>query len=82
MGWCIALLKPPRECSYCPLEYGVAAMLCGLNKDRCAITEVAVPHGRLVDMSKALEVIAEEWGYESIEGDIGYRVPTVIEREK
>lgn len=47
----------------------------------CPLTEVQEPHGRLVDMDKALEVIALEYGYDGIEDDIEYKVPTVIESE-
>lgn len=45
------------------------------------IIDVPEPHGRLVDMDKALEVIALEYGYDGIEDDMKYKVPTIIESE-
>lgn len=39
-------------------------------------------HGRLVDMNVALKVLADEWGYEGIEDDLEYKVPTIIEADK
>lgn len=38
-------------------------------------------HGRIVDMNKALDVLAIEWGYEGIEDDLESKVPTIIEAE-
>ena len=46
----------------------------------CPLVEIKEPHGRLVDMDKALEVIALEYGYDGIEDDMEYKVPTIIER--
>lgn len=44
-------------------------------------TPIPKGHGRIVDMDKALEVIANEWGYEGIEDDMKHKVPTIIEAD-
>lgn len=50
--------------------------------DGCPLVEIPTPHGRLVDIDEALEVIAHEWGYEGIEDDLQYKVQSVIESEE
>lgn len=87
-------MEMPKKCYGCFEEYHPVNLLSGTCKltgestdgfaykrrEDCPLTEVSEPHGRLVDMDKALEVIALEYGYDGIEDDMEYKVPTVIER--
>lgn len=97
MGVYIKGMEMPKGCEDCPFFHksDYSYKICNFpskarriyygetkRQDFCPLTEVPEPHGRLVDMDKALEVIALEYGYDGIEDDMEYKVPTVIERSK
>ena len=75
-------MEMPKSCITCRMEC-IARIHDSTKRSKdCPLVSVPAPHGRLVDIDKALEVIAHEWGYDGIEDDLQYKVQTVIESEE